>query len=1727
KLVKTAPQDLQERLLKLTGVIEEQLNSQPGPCGGFSDTYAALCDLNEIPFREEIQWDIDNIYYTHNWKKFNLQDFSHLESKDLALAVAALSFNQWFTKIYCKGLKLSVDVQQQLTFLLSKSSTLEELSLEECGLKVDFAVKMATALHEGPPSALQAINLSGNSVEDKGVIALSQEIQHLNEGLQVLSLSRVSMSSKGTNAAWKVREVTTSVQEFFSQSCELRYVGLSATKLPPQALRLLLQGLATNTHLCGLALDLSSCELCSAGAQVIQEHISEATAIRTLDISDNSFENDMVTLVLSVGRCKSLRHLALGRNFAMKSRALTDLLHRIAQLIQDDECGHATLAELDISGNNIGDTGAKMLAKALMTNTKLRSLTWDRNNVTARGFQDVADALERNFTLQEMSLPLADISQSYRSSPDRIKDALHKIQLCLDRNKMKHPGSVELKQLFRSQPSEKLIQGMCRQLEDSLQRISLCNAQLVQNDIMTAHEVLQNARESLKLLPSLCEESRKSVSDGDWVMDILSDTTSALTQEITKNLQEFGQGLMGYAETVCPRVVQRSSVCKSLSECISKRSKQAETFLKSTLVETAGQKISSRLSELRQTLAVTLAESMVEQVLQDLTAAQDKMDCLISENSSSAQRINIPELRLTDSDFPTDDYSPAFWRNGLLSQSLRPAASIKIMHDHKPDPVSEDKKDGNEAMDRVDEGVEEFFTKKILPDYALKGRWEESNSTQVPESSTTPLPSPSDITLSTTTITSPSATSTDTSFPSLDVHSLPSSTTFPSTTSSTTSAIPTKNIKKKFGDFFVFKRARAGRSAKTGGGDGGQGSEVVKVKRSSIADLIRPLRETKDRDRDREREKERWKVSEEDANICNDATTTEGTVAPGCHLADVVRETVPPAESLSTTQSSGTTPPYPTVATSPGLTTAVLAELEEAAAPVPPPRLSPTPAIFTTPAAPERQPGDPSCGERRLRVTKRLRENKSQSLILLTGIEAEDKDNTPNKKHASESTPGFEQRLQVMLHRMGVTKTPPADTKMCQNKDEELRKATSEGAILNKPELPPKDIKSRTMSTSSAEPRHPLRLQDPNRPVLLYPKPALPERLVPPPPARPSLAVKPPPPIPAARPSSAPALSSSSEQIQQQDGRPMETTQQNGSQDGAQGETIRLSPRKELRPSAPRPWRGDAAPDRSEKAQSVTDAKQSEEEQVKNQMDEQKAERGPTVGGTTNKELLFTAESSSATRMRNSPDKTLPVMERPPDPPRKETVLRTQRLSCTHRDLLARKETVLLTQRPSCTSRDHPARTKTVLHAQRPSCASRDHPARTKTVLHAQRPSCAHRDLPTCTKTRPSCASRDHPARTKTVLHAQRPSCAHRDLPTCKETVLHAQTLSCAPRDRPAHPETIMRAQRLFCTHRDRPARPETVLHAQRPSCPHRDHPTCPKTVLCTQRLSCAPRDHPARTKTVLHAQRPSCVPRDRPARTENVLRAQRPSYVPKNRPAHTEIVLRARRPSCAPRDRPARTETVLRAQRPSCAHRDRPARPETVLRAQRPSCAHRDRPACTETVLRAQRPPARTETVLRAQRPSCAPRDRPARTETVLHAQRSSCTYKDRPTRPETVLHAQRPDRPARTETVLHAQRPSCAPRDRPARTETVLHAQRPSCTHRDRPARPETVLRAQRPSCTHRDRTARTEIFLHVQRPSYAPRDRRGSTETILRTRILSWKSLATSGRSDVCLSFFNFWG
>lgn len=43
----------------------------------------------------------------------------------------------------------------------------------------------------------------------------------------------------------------------------------------------------------------------------------------------------------------------------------------------------------------MGDVGARLLAKALQINSKIKCITFDKNNITLQGFSDIAYGLER------------------------------------------------------------------------------------------------------------------------------------------------------------------------------------------------------------------------------------------------------------------------------------------------------------------------------------------------------------------------------------------------------------------------------------------------------------------------------------------------------------------------------------------------------------------------------------------------------------------------------------------------------------------------------------------------------------------------------------------------------------------------------------------------------------------------------------------------------------------------------------------------------------------------------------------------------------------------------------------------------------------------------------------------------------------------------------------------------------------------------------------------------------------------------------------------------------------------------------------------------------------------------------------------------------------------------------------------------------------------------------
>ncbi len=155
------------------------------------------------------------------------------------------------------------------------------------------------------------------------------------------------------------------------------------------------------------------------------------------------FDQELATLLPACGRMKNLRKLDIGgNNFQMLRRhnkqgnTITAILMELVKVISDEETvgnrcflctidwyffelqelreivlsdcklgGHlsvllnalgvaSTLRSLDISGNEIGNFGARLMAKALQINSSLETLYIDRNQIGSDGFWDLANALK-------------------------------------------------------------------------------------------------------------------------------------------------------------------------------------------------------------------------------------------------------------------------------------------------------------------------------------------------------------------------------------------------------------------------------------------------------------------------------------------------------------------------------------------------------------------------------------------------------------------------------------------------------------------------------------------------------------------------------------------------------------------------------------------------------------------------------------------------------------------------------------------------------------------------------------------------------------------------------------------------------------------------------------------------------------------------------------------------------------------------------------------------------------------------------------------------------------------------------------------------------------------------------------------------------------------------------------------------------------------------------------
>uniref|UniRef100_A0A8C3DCQ3 Capping protein regulator and myosin 1 linker 1 n=1 Tax=Corvus moneduloides TaxID=1196302 RepID=A0A8C3DCQ3_CORMO len=896
RIMKKVTMEPSERLANLQALWDSQTVAELGPCGGFSQMYACVCDWLGFPYREEVQWDVDTIYLTQDTRELNLQDFSHLDHRDLIPIVAALEYNQWFTKLSSKDLKLSTDLCEQILRVVSRSNRLEELVLENAGLRTDFAQKLASALAHNPNSGLHTINLASNPLEDRGVSSLSIQFAKLPKGLKHLNLSKTSLSPKGVNSLSqslsansliantlvyldlsgnalrgddlsslynflaqpnalvhldlsntecaldmvcgallrgclqhlavlslsrtlfshrKGKEVPPSFKQFFSSSLALMQINLSGTKLPPEPLKALLLGLACNHNLKEVSLDLSSCELRSGGAQVLEGCIAEIHNITSLDISDNGLESDLSTLVVWLSKNRSIRHLALGKNFNnMKSKNLTPVLDNLVQMIQDEDSplqslsladsklktevtiiinalgSNTSLTKVDISGNAMGDMGAKMLAKALQINTKLRTVIWDKNNITAQGFQDIAVALEKNYTLRFMPIPMNDASQALKTNPEKTEEALQKIENYLLRNhetrKYLQEQAYRLQQGIVTSTTQQMIDRICVKVQDHLNSLRNCGVDAVQEDVKCAERLMRDAKNSKTLLPNLYHLGGAAWAGANGslsnpIQETLESMAGEVTRVVDEQLKTLLESMVDAAENLCPNVMKKARIREDLIEASTEKISIPRTFVKNVLLEQSGIDILNKISEVKLTVASFLSDRVVDEILDALSHCHHKLADhltrrgkplpqqesleieLAEEKPAKRSMITVEELteieRLEDLDTlifcsvllsrafemefdldkaleevpihiedpPFPSSRPDKRTSGFISE-LPSEEGRKLEHFTKLRPKRNKKQqpsqaavsagvppegDQNGLMGRVDEGVDEFFTKKV------------------------------------------------------------------------------------------------------------------------------------------------------------------------------------------------------------------------------------------------------------------------------------------------------------------------------------------------------------------------------------------------------------------------------------------------------------------------------------------------------------------------------------------------------------------------------------------------------------------------------------------------------------------------------------------------------------------------------------------------------------------------------------------------------------------------------------------------------------------------------------------------------------------------------------------------------------------------------------------------------------------------------------------------------
>ncbi|XP_040574812.1 F-actin-uncapping protein LRRC16A isoform X1 [Lepeophtheirus salmonis] len=774
-----------------------------GPCGGFSSQYACMCDYFGLPFREEVAWDVDTIYFSHDSRELRLQDFEHLDHRDLVCILSALEHNTWFTKLRASlsagtasssssnsstsGTKLAGDIAERILSVVGKSSSLQELYISGIGARYDFAQKLSGAITTNPRSAFMSFDLSCNFLEDKGVAALSQSVSKLPRGLHHVNLSHCSLSSKGITAfasslanhrftastltylnlcgnsmkeaeashalcsflaqpnavaildisstdtpldilfnalvrgctsslthlnlsrnpfsSKKAKDVPEAFKQFFATTLSLQYVNLSHCKLPADALKNLLLGLVCNEATNNVELNLSNNNLGANGAAVLENCIGGVRCLSRLDLSENNIEAEMAGVMNGLTRNKSILSLNISRNMTnVKPKYLSAVMESIVHLLQDEDAtltklnisdcklkaeinnvinalgSNQCLQHLDIQGNGMGDVGARLLAKALQINTRLKVIHLDRNNISLQGYSDITYALQSNYAMRHIPFPTYDMIPFMKTHPEKVDSILHRLQELLQRNSSPHQfrnagQAFRLTQGFILSSTQQILDRVSAATQDNVEAFRKTQVANEESDteseiiVLRARGYLNDAEKSKHLLSALHEVSSARDEIDTKMRRVSEDLSSFVEDYVRKNLEN----MIMCAEKQCSQVMSNSDLRTSIRATCAKKCVISSDFVSNIISDQVGLEIHNKINELNLIIANNISDRVIDEVIESMNGISKK---ILSEIGSKKKKRSL-----------TPDVLKQGVNHGMSSglPSTRPSSSVDGSNDNLSD----------------------------------------------------------------------------------------------------------------------------------------------------------------------------------------------------------------------------------------------------------------------------------------------------------------------------------------------------------------------------------------------------------------------------------------------------------------------------------------------------------------------------------------------------------------------------------------------------------------------------------------------------------------------------------------------------------------------------------------------------------------------------------------------------------------------------------------------------------------------------------------------------------------------------------------------------------------------------------------------------------------------------------------------------------------------------------